>query len=166
VELLRWKGARSPQWSSEQVPRQLSIEACCPTSWGDNGASVEGGAIYNQGTLNLNAVTVQQCYATDGGALYNQGAAKLNSVTVQNNDGIGALFNTGTLDLTNSTVQANLREGIINSGTADLNGVTVKGNGNGGIESWGGSLTIEGGTKVLNNYASEEGAAWRCSPAR
>jgi RNA polymerase sigma-70 factor (subfamily 1) len=32
VELLRWKGVPSPKWSGEQVPRQLSIEVCHPTS--------------------------------------------------------------------------------------------------------------------------------------
>jgi hypothetical protein len=33
VELLRCKGVPSPQWFSEQVPRQLSIEACHPSPY-------------------------------------------------------------------------------------------------------------------------------------
>ncbi len=47
----------------------------------------EGGGLYNQGTLVLNGVTVQQFWveAGDGGAIYNQGTLVLNGATFQSN---------------------------------------------------------------------------------
>jgi hypothetical protein len=133
--------------------QKLTLQGGYASVVGYNVSSQFGGAIYNHGTLDVNAVTVQQCSAGNGAAIYNQGTAVLNSVTVQENAGAGVICNAGTLNLENATVQSNNGEGIFNlsQATADLNNVTVQGN-YAGIDVLGGSLTLEGGSKIQNNY--------------
>jgi hypothetical protein len=97
------------------------------------GVSAEGGAIYNQGTLLLNGVTVQNNIAEGnsplspaqsaaGGGIYSGGSLTLQGCTIQNNQAVG---------------QAGF-DGYFNPG----------GNGGNGL---GGGLYVAGGTATLNN---------------
>src|SRR5262249_21029941 len=55
-----------------------------------SGVSASGGAIYSQGSLTLNGVTVQGNTAASGGAIYSQGSLTLNGVTLQGNAAVGS----------------------------------------------------------------------------
>jgi len=99
--------------------------------------------------------------AGDGGAAYNQGTLVLNGVTVQNNgaDAGGGIYSAGSLTLeAGSTVRSNvapLGGGIYSTGVLTLEGGTVQGNSaqvGGGIYSTG-VLTLEAGTTVQDNHA-------------
>ena len=82
------------------------------------GASGQGGAIFNQGDLTLNAVAITSSAATDaGGAIYNTGSLTVtsslltgNSVTASDCAGGGAIRSEGpgsVLVVTNSTITGN-----------------------------------------------------------
>jgi hypothetical protein len=134
--------------------QNLTLQALGYAAWGVIG---NGGAIYNHGTLDLNAVTVQHCYVTiDGAAIYNQGTAVLNSVTVQADSAEygsgGAIYNQGTLSLNSVTVQGNYGGGIYNQGSLSFSVVTVSGNsGAGGIYN-SGSADLNNVTVQGNSY--------------
>jgi hypothetical protein len=105
----------------------------------------------------------------DGGAIYNQGAVVLNAVTVQNNvvhggfydpnPAGGGIWSTGALTLENGTVvQGNRVSGDLGSGPHGT-GQNAFG---GGIWS-SGSLTLETGTLVQGNQAVGGGGALNTS---
>jgi len=113
-------------------------------------------------------------YSADGGAIYNQGTLALSQVTVQNNtaDGFvepgagGGIWSNGSLTVTNSTIDANgaLSEGggpafgggiYIAGGTANITG-SAFGNPNGyggntakGATAYGGAIYVAAGTVTL-----------------
>ena len=95
-----------------------------------SGVSAEGGAIFNQGTLNLNNVTVQQNVAQSmvdfvgqsaGGGISSNGALTLQSCTIQNNQALGG------------------------------NGINSSGGGGDGGHAFGGGIAIASGTANLTN---------------
>jgi len=105
-----------------------------------SGVSAEGGAIYNQGTLVLNGVTVQGNVA--------QGSAGKSSNTKNGGNGDsavgGGIYSSGTLTLEGGTlVQRNQAAG-------GQGGSGPKGGGNGG-NGYGGGLYVSGGTVNLTN---------------
>jgi hypothetical protein len=147
-----------------------------------NGSSVEGGGIYNHGTLTLTDSTVSDntVSAADsyGGGIYNHGTLTLTDSTVSGNTASSSEFSYGggihnhygTLTLTDSTVSGNTASinensyggGISNhSGTLTLNNSTVSGNTvsssfpsyGGGIYNYHGTLTLTDST-VTGNTAS------------
>ena len=72
--------------------------------------AMDGGAIYNDGNLNINNSTFNQNTArTDGGAIYNTGALTINNSTFNQNTAEygGAIYNTGALNITGSTFTLN-----------------------------------------------------------
>jgi hypothetical protein len=125
---------------------------------GLGGSPGEGGAIYSQGTLALNTVTVQhntaQGYSTGtvaGGGIYSGGSLTVQSSTIQNNQalgGAGATFEGGD---GGSALGGGL---YISGGTAMLTGATVSSNtaqgGDGGIGGCGSNSGIEHGTRGGN----------------
>src|SRR5262249_44102488 len=97
------------------------------------GVEAEGGAIYNQGSLGLNGVTVQKDYATRGGGIWSRGSLALAGCTVQYNNATqgGGVWSSGSAKLAGCTLQYNNAE---NDGALD---------GGGGIWTTG-SLTMAG----------------------
>lgn len=117
-----------------------------------SGVAAEGGAVLNQGALNLNGVTVQQNIAQStvnfdseicaGGGIYSNGSLRLQGCTIQNNQALGG---DGSVDggIGDRAFGGGI---VIVGGSANLNNVTVTSNtalgGNGGkgangkLKSW------------------------------
>jgi hypothetical protein len=143
-----------------------------------SGSAAEGGAIYNQGTLSLNGVTVQNNTAQGG-----NGSGSGASANGQDAAG-GGIWSSGNLTLANGTViQSNQALGgsggfgtkgaggnasgggvYIGGGTANLTGVTVDGNavyaGYGAISFYGGypSYSEPGGSAFGGGVAVTGGS--------
>lgn len=102
-----------------------------------------GAAILNQGTLALNAVSVQNNIARGvGGGIYSSGSLTLQGCTVQKNQAVfgGGIYSSGSLMLQGCTVQNNRALGG--------NGAST---GNSGGDGLGGGLYVRGGTASLTN---------------
>jgi hypothetical protein len=132
---------------------------------GGGGSSVVGGGggILNEGTLTLSSCTVSGNHVQGGlgGGIENLGTLTLTAgCTVTNNgcaDG-GGIANFGTLTVDASSITGNSAEtggGIFNEGTATVQNSTLSGNygyNGGGIFNYNhASLTVTGGSTVLNN---------------
>ncbi len=121
---------------------------------------IGGGAIFNEGTLNIEQVTFQHNHADlgsgssfggSGGAIYNKLGATLNilnSTFIDNENDAGgdggAIFNRGTVTIDGSTFE---RDTAVNSG--------------GAIANSGGVANITNST-FTNNFADEKGGAIGC----
>jgi hypothetical protein len=124
-----------------------------------NGRSVDGAGIFNNGTLTLNNTSISSNVGTDeGGGIFTQSGSTLilNNSTVSDNDaksGGGFFSAWGILTLNNSTVHSNTATGNagINNfgGTLTLNNSTVSNNTAGAYG--GGILNDISGTATLNN---------------
>lgn len=110
-----------------------------------------GGGIYNQGTLTLNDVIIEDNVAGSGGGLANAGQMSLDdSAVIRNTAVTGAgIANTAVFTMTTSTLSANDGPGLYNSGTMTMTYSTVTENSAGGLFNDGGSSTI--GTSALAN---------------
>jgi hypothetical protein len=126
------------------------------------GVSAEGGAIYNLGTLLLDAVTVQSNIAQGsagafqnpgasaaGGGIYSSGTLTLQGCTIQNNQAVGGQ---GAFDVVGYAGGDGLGGGLYTAGgTVSLSNVTVHANtaqggvGGGGILVCFGHRDCEGG---------------------
>lgn len=110
-----------------------------------------GGGVYNDGTLNLNHVTVSGNAAlSSGGGIYlNGGAANIANSTISNNaasNGAGILTNHGTVNIVNSTLSGNAAVGF--------------GGGHHAFGSPGNPVTINiSSSTIANNTAGNNGAA-------
>jgi hypothetical protein len=122
------------------------------------------------GSLTLENLTLQNGVAAgyDGGAIYNQGTLVLSGVTVQDNtaEGFpaagGGIWSNGSLTVENSTIGYNVANfgswtvpafggGIyIAGGTADITGSTFAGNVAYGSTAYGGAVYVAGGTVTLS----------------
>ncbi len=93
-----------------------------------NTASNGGGAIYNLGALNLNNSAVAFNSAYWGGALYNESLASLNFSRLFGNSAWfgGGVFNTGNLTLNDSVVSRN-RATVVGGGLYSSGTVAVEG---------------------------------------
>lgn len=138
----------------------------------DSGVNINGGGVFNEGTLVLNGCTVTGCEADQGGGIYNTGYLILNQSSIEgnfatNNEG-GGIFNGngGDLEMNRSQISnntaGNAGGGLFNdSATATLNNSTISGNtatgqnGNpgegGGIYNEIGTITLNSGSSVTNN---------------
>ncbi len=141
----------------------------------NTGTGVNGGAIYNDGTLTITNSILTGNTATDGGAIYNDGPLTItNSILTGNtaSDG-GAIYNYGPLTITNSTLTDNNATeydggAIYNDGTLTITNSTLAGNtaptSDGGaifnmLTSEDASSTITDSI-LINNTAKEGGAIW------
>jgi hypothetical protein len=149
--------------------------------------AVDGGGIYNTGTLTASNCTfsndedvLSYFGAYGGGAIENNGTLTLNNCVFSNNDGGsgGAIQNNDSLTVSNCTfsgnsVGANLDYGggaIYNAGTASVMGSSFSGNsaqagqpghvraGGGAIDN-GGTLTVTDSTFLENSASNGEGKA-------
>jgi hypothetical protein len=142
----------------------------------------QGGAIYSQGSLNLNGVTVQSNIAqggnySGGGGIFSSGLLTVNASTIQNNQALGLdgsspgengratagggiLVWAGTASLTNVTVQNNTAQGGRGGppGKSFFGGPHVRG-GNGGNAAAGGMLVLNGATVSLHNCIVTQNSA-------
>jgi hypothetical protein len=155
---------------------KLTVQNGLALGDGSGAASAEGGAIYSQGSLALNAVTVQQNTAQGGGkgnaaggGIYSGGSLTLQSCTIQNNLAVetfyhtatgnaagGGLYSGGRLSVQSSTVRNNQAVGGIGpSGTKGFFGSY----GAPGGSAFGGGLYISAGTATLTNVSVSSNAA-------
>ena len=118
-----------------------------------NGEAHDGGAIFNEGTLELIDTNIINSRAfNQGGGIYNSGTLVLDDSTIAfNRAGSrgGGVFNSGDLSAINTTISTNSTVsrggGIFNEGTTDLNSVTIALNESG---SRGGGVANEDGSNV------------------
>jgi VCBS repeat-containing protein len=129
-----------------------------------------GGAIYNQGTVNLTGVSLLNNKAVSGGAVYNDTGGVFTATDTVFKDSTttsgygGALWNDAsmTLDRVSIVNNTSTRGGGIeqNAGTLSLINATVSGNSStydgAGIEIVGGSATISFST-IANNSTTNSG---------
>jgi hypothetical protein len=138
------------------------------------GVSAEGGAIYSQGTLLLNGVTVQNNSAQGspgqssspgqsaaGGGIYSGGSLTLQGCTVQNNQALGGSALSYAVDEDGGSGAGG---GIYSGGSLTLQGITVQNNqalgGQGGtyLHAFGGN-GLGGGLAHLAHRAFKERAS-------
>jgi len=137
----------------------------------EDGSGKNGSGISNSGTLTTNNIAVQNNTAGSrlGGALWNEGTANLNFTEILFNSANsgGGIYNssTGDITLTSSTVLGNVSSGqgagLINEGTAQIvRSVFLENTGlNGGaISTDGGTTTILNSTFNGNSATSAGGA--------
>ena len=150
----------------------------------DNGASlvlknititdakaVQGGAIYNTGTLNITNSTLNNNKAEYGGSIFNNGGTlTITQSTLNNNNATdrgGAIYNdySGTLTITNSTLNnnnaTNRGGAIADYGTLTITQSTLNNN---NAELYGGAIYNNGGTltitqSTLNNNNATNGGS-------
>jgi hypothetical protein len=126
------------------------------------GISKQGGAINNEGTLNLNGIKCIDNEATHGGSIYSTGTLLVNKCDFQNNLGTwgGAVDNDGgSLTITNTNFNNNTAAYggavyVINGGLSQVYGSTISSNkaySEGGAFFNGGVMTIIGNDLNLNN---------------
>ena len=134
---------------------------------GTTGAIVDGGAsgsvfkITAGNTVTLDSLTIQNGSAIDGGGIFNAGTLTLSNSTVQNNsasgDGGGIFTNSGsTLTVNGSTVSTNTAQfggGIANfGGTATIQGGSQITGNTAGADGGGiynaGTLTVDGSSTI------------------
>jgi hypothetical protein len=135
-----------------------------------SGYGMNGGSLFNWGTVTLTNGTISGNTADTGGGLDNRGTAILTNSTLVGNVAIsygGGFHNTGgaggTVTLTNSTVAGNVAGtiggGLYNSGAANLTNSTFSGNvagyDGGGLAN-GGIITLTNST-VAGNVAGASG---------
>ncbi len=107
----------------------------------DGASGVDGGGLYNNGTLTLTDCTISGNSAkSNGGGLYSPGMINLSNCTISNNsagDG-GGLDISGTANLTDCTISGNAASvrggGLDDTGTVTLENTIVAGN-TGGSDS-------------------------------
>ena len=148
-----------------------------------SGTGPRGGGISNQGTMIITKSTVFNNMSSGtnfavGGGIYNYGTLTITKSTVSYNRALGTnsaigggIDNQGTLTITKSTVSNNsgsgdiaISGGIDNQDTLTITKSTVSNNSAMGVsDAYGGgirntdSLTIEGQTKIFNNFSSDYG---------
>ena len=130
--------------------------------------SPDGGAIYNNGTLNITSSTFTGNTATNGGAIYNNGTLNITSSTFENNHAThygGAIYTQDHLSVTGSRFTGNtaqswggaidIDDGILNvTNSTFTNNTATSG---GAIINWG-TLNVTNST-FTGNTATDNGGA-------
>ena len=132
---------------------------------GGNSGINNGGAIYNEGSLTLQNVTIQNCSATNGGAVYNTGTMTMSSGTIQNctaSDHGGAIYNAGTLTVNGGAISGNTGNDAGAIYNASGKTLTI----NGGAFSNNASTTYSGGAVVNEGTASINGGTFTGNTAK
>jgi hypothetical protein len=131
---------------------------------GSTTSTIQGGAIYNHGTLTVSNSTLSYNTASNnGGGIANDGTLTVSGSTLSGNSSPagGGILTSGSLTVSGSTLSGNSADhggGIFNGGTLTVSGSTLSGNsGNygGGIYN-GGTLTVSGST-LSGNFANNGG---------
>ncbi len=129
------------------------------------------GAISNQGTLTLNAVTVSNNVAANSAAgITNLGTLNILNSTISGNQGyIGGILNLGTLTISGSTISGNqgkiggaIYAGSIGAGSVSISNTTISGNTAraSDILARGGAIFEQGGTVTLDHVTLTGNSAW------
>ena len=126
-----------------------------------NGNGINGGAIYNEGTVNIMSSTLTDNKATLGGAVYNTGITAISGSTLTGNtaDKGGAVYSTGTLVVDGTDFNENVatyRGGAVyNEGNFEATGSTFDGNDitfrSANDDNGGAAIYNNGGTTNLDN---------------
>lgn len=147
------------------------------TACGGSGAKFRILYIPTEGVLTVNNLTIMYgCAASGGGggAVFNNGTLTLDTVTVKANgspsNGAGGIHNNGTLTLLDSTVADNQATnaaggGIVNRGVLNVTRSTISGNGaigaGGGVDvSWTAAVAIKNSTLSGNSSNGLGGGMW------
>jgi PEP-CTERM motif len=140
---------------------------------GPTNTTIQGGGIYNAGTLTVSNSNLSYNTANNnGGGIANDGTLTLSGCTLSNNSvpqgaigGIGGgIANFGTLTISGCSLSNNFADGgygggFYNDGAATISGSTLFGNsawGGGGIYDGAGTLTVSGST-LSGNVAAYSG---------
>jgi hypothetical protein len=133
------------------------------------GRAPEGGGIFNEGSLTLLRTSVESNLAGSGGALFNAGTATLGEgTTVVGNTAVTNFSGQGGSNLSSADVSAGAGGGVTNSGAlaalllaaggavaAAIIAANTAETGGGGIHNDKGTVTLDTGTSVKENIASE-----------
>lgn len=135
--------------------------------------SVNGGGIFNSGTLTLDSVTLTSNKTDfDGGAVYNADVLGIENSTLSGNSAQngGGVRNSGSLTIQGSTLSGNFTGGIApfaggggaigNDGSANLSTSTIDGNtaaNGGGVGSFSGDLLVTSSTLSENTALNSGG---------
>jgi hypothetical protein len=132
------------------------------------GISINGGGIYNQGTLTVAGSTISGNSSSSGfgGGIANLGTLTLTGSTLSGNSAAngqgGGIFNSGTLTATNNTISGNSAAGGIGGGIFNVVGsMTLTANTiSGNASTGGGGIYISPGTTVTlaNNIVTGNAA--------
>ncbi len=136
---------------------------------GKVGGVLDGGGIFNNGTLVLMNCTVSGNSAgSDGGGIRNNSTLTLENCTLSGNTAVnhngGGIYNDGTVTLTNCTISGNTAAagaggGIRNKSTLTLTNCTISGNtckyNGGGIYNDGSEHLYIKNTLIANNNTSD-----------
>lgn len=135
----------------------------------DNGAA--GGGLFNGGTAQIDATTIQRNRAGDGGGIASTGVLDVQRSTFQRNIGAngGGISATGMTSVTNSTLTQNVAEGEGGgiSGGAGTTLIQVSIVGNAGLHGGGvsGPLSIGNSLLARNRSSRPPVLANNCNPA-
>jgi CSLREA domain-containing protein len=123
-----------------------------------------GGAIYNQGMLNISTSTFYSntVWWDPGGGLCNDGVASITDSTFSDNQGYigGGIENTGVITITNSTISGNSTfwygGGLYNTGVASIINSSISLNSVG--QGSGGGISNTGIMSIVNSTVSSNSA--------
>jgi hypothetical protein len=132
------------------------------------GKAIQGGALFNEGSVDLYSVSISNSRADDGGALYNQGTLELQNCIVSDNNAAfygGGIFNDGgSVNMHNVALLRNSAEkggGLYNQfGMSILYDVTIYGNvagSGGGISDYFGLVELANSSASHNYGGNFEG---------
>ena len=126
----------------------------------DNTAAAEGGAIWNGGTIGIEASLITGNNASSGGGVFNAGTATIDASTITGNgaNAGGGIWNTDEATLGDSEVSNNTAffegGGILNFGDLVATGSTIYGN-----DSASGAGVFNTGTVLATNVTIDGNAA-------
>ncbi len=141
------------------------------------GNAINGGAVYNEGTLNISGGTFTASKTTkDGGCIYNTGTLNITGGVISENTAGGngaAIYSSGTAVIENADISDNIKAinggAIANYGTMTIKDCTI--NNNTATNSGGGiyngnnadnpcTLEISGNTTINYNNAKQGGSIY------
>jgi predicted outer membrane repeat protein len=157
------KGAGIFFRSTPSIPADPNISEFNNVIFENNVAINEGGAIYNASgrTILFNDTTLQNNRAFSGGAIFNEGSLEIRDSLIagnEANDG-GAIRNNSELTISSSTLQGNSAEvggAIFNKGTVSLLNVTLAENTSATL---GGAIFNEEGGAISVTFVTINGSS-------
>jgi hypothetical protein len=120
----------------------------------NNHATIGGGGIFNEGTVNMYGGSITRNTATFGGGIFNEGTLNLNHVLVSDcySDFFGGgIYNGGTL---------NLKDVQMTGNTAVYGSAIFNDDSDFWFESYGGVLNMNQGTSLTDNFADVSGTIY------
>jgi hypothetical protein len=133
----------------------------------DNNGTFYGGAIFNQGSMQLTDSLILNNWAKNGGsALYNRGDLALSGCLISDNGWDGAIVNIGTLKISRCSIVGNdgneMGGGVTNvfdNSLLAIENSTVVGNSGAAVVSFGGVIVLSNTTITGNSARGDPRAA-------